>query len=507
MNIGRLSIGLLLPAATATILLLVTPPAEAQAGRSGNAPGQSGESGRLQSPPLDKQKAMSMKIPGTFTFVAAGDLIDIHPIARRDDPDIQAALNVVRGADAAAANMEANIADRRHYDGAISDHTGDSDVAADVKSMGFEIVNRANNHTTDEGTGILFETQRNLDAQGIVYAGSGRNLAEARAARFVELPKGRVGMVGVLSTGINGGSEAATYGIAGEPGLPGANILHLNTYHVLPGDQLDELRKMRDDAYTHRTEVTYPVPPLPANEPKDTLNFWGTLYKAGNVPGGLSYTMNAEDERDILRSIRNGKELSDFMAVVIHTHEDTSLLQTLFLSEHPADFLVMFAHDAIDNGADLFIGTGPHVLRGVEIYHGKPIFYGLAQFVYQLSTGEPGLSNYTSHGVDPFRTDYTGAELDYDQGANRLALPVNYDSVFAECRYENGELTQVILHPLDEGYDLPQSQRGAPRVAHGASAQRILKQLQTLSQPFGTQISIEGELGVIHVAKVEESRK
>jgi hypothetical protein len=84
---------------------------------------------------------------------------------------------------------------------------------------------------------------------------------------------------------------------------------------------------------------------------------------------------------------------------------------------------------------------------------------------------------------------------------------VNYDSVFAECRYENGELTQVILHPLDEGYDLPQSQRGAPRVAHGASAQRILKQLQTLSQPFGTQISIEGELGVIHVAKVEESRK
>jgi hypothetical protein len=506
MNIRRLFLGLALPAAVVAVPLAIVPPAIGQAARSTNGSNQSADSGRLQSPPLDPQKALSMKIQGTFTFVAAGDLIDIHPVAGRNDPDIQAALKTVRGADAAAANMEANIADRRHYDGPISDHTGDRDVAADIKSMGFEIVNRANNHATDEGTGILFETQRNLEAQGIVYAGSGRNLAEARAAHFVELPKGRIGMVGVLSTGINGGSEAATYGLGGEPGLPGANILHLNTYHVVTQDQLDELRKMRDDAYAHRSEVTYPVPPIPADEPKDRLSFWGTLYKAGSVPGGLSYTMNSEDERDILRSIRNGKELSDFMAVVIHTHEDTSLLQTLFLSEHPADFLIKFAHDAVDNGADAFLGTGPHVLRGVEIYHGKPIFYGLAQFVYQLSTGEPGLSNYTSHGVNPFNTDYTGAELDYDQGANRLALPVNYDSAFAECKYENGELTEVILHPLDEGYELPQSQRGAPRVAHGAAAQRILKQLQTLSQPFGTQVSIEGELGVIHVAKIQESR-
>ncbi len=45
--------------------------------------------------------------------------------------------------------------------------------------------------------------------------------------------------------------------------------------------------------------------------------------------------------------------------------------------------LVEFAHKAIDNGADVFIGHGVHTIRGVEIYGGKPIFYGVNSFYYQ----------------------------------------------------------------------------------------------------------------------------
>jgi poly-gamma-glutamate synthesis protein (capsule biosynthesis protein) len=332
-----------------------------------------------------------------------------------------------------------------------------------------------------------------------VYAGTGRNLGEARAAQFVELPKGRVGLVGMLSQGINGGSEAATYAFSGDPGRPGVNILHLTTFHVLPQEQIDELRKMRDEAYTHRTEFSNPVEPLSAKESKTTLNFWGTMYKAGTAPGGLSYTMNAEDEREILRSIRNGKELSDYMIAIIHSHEDNSLLQTLFLSENTPEFLVKFAHETIDNGADVFIGTGPHVLRGVEIYHGKPIFYGLSSLVNYWSTGNPPLSAYLGHHLNPFDTEYTGTDLDYDGAAFRLAIPIDFDSVFGECKYQDGKLTEVILHPIDQGYDLPQADRGTPRAAHGAAAQRILQHLQDLSKPFGTTIAIVGETGVIRV--------
>ncbi len=40
----------------------------------------------------------------------------------------------------------------------------------------------------------------------------------------------------------------------------------------------------------------------------------------------------------------------------------------------------------IDAGADVFVGHGPHVLRGIEIYKGKPIFYSLSNFIFQNET-------------------------------------------------------------------------------------------------------------------------
>ena len=52
----------------------------------------------------------------------------------------------------------------------------------------------------------------------------------------------------------------------------------------------------------------------------------------------------------------------------------------------PAQFLVTFARAMVDAGADLFVGHGPHVLRGIEIYKGKPIMYSLANFIFQNET-------------------------------------------------------------------------------------------------------------------------
>ena len=40
----------------------------------------------------------------------------------------------------------------------------------------------------------------------------------------------------------------------------------------------------------------------------------------------------------------------------------------------------------VDAGADMFVGHGPHVLRGVEIYKGKPILYSLGDFIFQNET-------------------------------------------------------------------------------------------------------------------------
>lgn len=41
-----------------------------------------------------------------------------------------------------------------------------------------------------------------------------------------------------------------------------------------------------------------------------------------------------------------------------------------------------FAHKLIDRGVDAIIGSHPHVVQGIEVYNGKPIFYSLGNFIF-----------------------------------------------------------------------------------------------------------------------------
>lgn len=51
-------------------------------------------------------------------------------------------------------------------------------------------------------------------------------------------------------------------------------------------------------------------------------------------------------------------------------------------------YMSEIGHAAIDAGADLVIGHGPHFSLPIEIYRGKPIFYGLGSFSFH--TGHRG---------------------------------------------------------------------------------------------------------------------
>ncbi len=51
-----------------------------------------------------------------------------------------------------------------------------------------------------------------------------------------------------------------------------------------------------------------------------------------------------------------------------------------FLGREPRGHLIQFAHAVVDAGADLVIGHGPHVLRGLEVYRGRLIAYSLGNF-------------------------------------------------------------------------------------------------------------------------------
>ena len=109
-----------------------------------------------QQQPVVLERELKMKVKGPFTVAVVGDLNYVHPVAGLADPDVQRALQIIRDADVGFANMESNIMDMLRYSGPITGDPGPKEIAADVKAMGFDIVSRANNHTTEGGAMGMF---------------------------------------------------------------------------------------------------------------------------------------------------------------------------------------------------------------------------------------------------------------------------------------------------------------------------------------------------------------
>src|SRR5215470_13596582 len=113
-------------------------------------------------------------------------------------------------------------------------------------------------------------------------------------------------------------------------------------------------------------------------------------------PGAYNFL----DLDESLQAIRTLRAESDLVIVGFHggaegaTHQHVLEGDETFLGEDRGD-LRRFTHAAIDAGADLILGSGPHVVRAMEVYKGKLIAYSLGNFAtygpFNLS-GENGLS-------------------------------------------------------------------------------------------------------------------
>ncbi len=435
----------------------------------------------------DATKELSMKIMEPFTFAAVGDIIIRRPMGQLDDPGFQALTKVMRAADMTYANMEGPIIDEtdESYHGP---QAGAPRAAIDdIKSMGIRVMTTSNNHTMDGGDAGMFMTNRLLDAAGITHAGSGKDLVDARRAQIGITPKGSIGVVGMYSIDPSSSPAPSRYSDARDK-WPGLDPLHVTPYNVVSAEQMSSLKKIRDASYAHRSEVTVPVAPVPANESPNELMLFGEHYKVGDKVGSLTYTIDPRDLAGIMQSIRIGKQNSDFLIVAIHCHQNSFSYQAYSHDNSTPDFLVDLAHKAIDNGADAFVGHGIHTLRGVEIYKGKPIFYGVSNFV----SHEGAAAEVT----DPSRTPANG-------GAEaQIHLPDDEEVLLTTSKYENGKLTEVRLYPADLGIEgnRPLSKAGVPMTPSPDQAQRILKLLQDISKPFGTTIAIENNVGVIRIS-------
>ena len=356
-----------------------------------------------QGPPAagarDRQRELAMSVADGFTVAAVGDCIIVRPVSQT--PGFAPVGRIVRDADVAFGNFEGTALDlartpaipQAEFGGVWI--IGSPEVAKDLKAIGFDVMSRANNHATDWGLEGMRQTNRALDEAGIVHAGAAEHRAAARAARYFDTDKGRVALISIASTFTPLSRSAPPAGQA--PGRPGVNALRTTRYSLVTRDELRALRKIRDEQPAGSVRV-------PEKEPPDELELFGVRYRVGDHRG-FSYTMDPVDEREILKSIRAAKQASDFVIVTIHAHEPGNW------SQEPADFLPTLAKEAIDAGADEFIGHGPHQVRGVEVYHGKPIFYSLGNFIFQLDLLEPVASDlYEQYKMDQATT--TDAEFD-----------------------------------------------------------------------------------------------
>ena len=446
---------------------------------------------------------------GDFTLALGGDFMLTQRISVYDEPGYLAIVEALRGADAAFVNLETTV--RRWDEGTPTMTTGTPmttlpELLDELKWLGIDIVSCANNHAYDYGENGVLATLRHLDAAGIAHAGSGKNLAEARMPAYVETKGGRVALVANTATFRPWNQASNQRGdIAGRPGI---NPLGYKSTYTVDGATFDVLRAMNVELGfakdQERARKHFYSDKEVGSVSAEEIKVFGQRVVKGTAFANTT-TANAEDVADNLRWIREARRQADWVVVSVHCHEfNAASLKAanskVELSEL-ADFVPQFARAAIDAGADVVVGHGSHTALGIEIYKGKPIFYSLGGLLFQNET-VPFIPAEAYERFDlPFNA--TPADLYDGRTANDKkgfpAYPGYWESFVPVCDYRAGKLAEIKLLPTDLGYGRPRYQRGRAVLADKELGSKILRHLQQLSKPFGTEIAIKDGIGTIAV--------
>ena len=154
----------------------------------------------------------------------------------------------------------------------------------------------------------------------------------------------------------------------------------------------------------------------------------------------------------------------------------------------------------VDAGADLFVGHGPHVLRGIELYKGQAGVLQPRRFhLRERDAAAPAqrqLRARTTSDRDAHVNDFNDARYDRDKSgfpADRLI----WEAVVAAPKFRGDQLVELALHPITLGFGKSRSVRGRPQFAEGELGQKILGDLVKLSGDMGTKITIRNGIGYV----------
>ena len=330
------------------------------------------------------------------------DLRPLAPLA------VAQAREYLAGAEVVFTNLEATVAPpgaRLPLRSATVEH-GTPEVLECLREMGFNLLSLANNHAWDLLERGMFVTREEVARKGFVFAGTGANAGEAAGAGVLDTPAGRVALVAMAS-----GAVQLTPETWAGPDKAGVNFLEVRPDGTLNPEQQERiLDAVRAAAAVAPTVLVY-----------QHNHYWGEL-RGRDGPAGR--------ERRIDRFTT------------------------------PA-WMEAWARRLIDAGASLYVAHGNPALHGIEIHRGRPIFYGLGNYIFQ------SYANLDRYG------------------------PLASLSAVVDVRFTRGRLTAVQLRPLVLA--LEGEARGAPFLAQAGEAVAVLSTVAEQSRRYGTQVRITGD--------------
>jgi poly-gamma-glutamate capsule biosynthesis protein CapA/YwtB (metallophosphatase superfamily) len=356
---------------------------------------------------------------------------------RAHAPTAAATISPLLKGDVIFTNFEATVLEKEQstHDGRFLSPPEALDA---LQALGFNLLALSDNHSFDLKVPGVQNTLREVKSRNLAHAGIGNTLEEAAAPGYLKTPKGTIALVAMASGLIaEGGSATAT--------RPGVN-------------------ELRIEAGGKPNESTTLLPAEPGNEP------------------------NPEDKQRILQNIRDARQRADLVIVYEHNHVFLNRpFGALFLEElperlAPADWLKKWTHEEIDAGADIIVMHGAPLIHGVEIYHNRPIFFDLGNFIFNVPP------------VDV-----------------QLDEPIIWESVVAHVEFQGKNLQSITFQPIvmnKIGQGQPDYQdehtnnlflqtRGLPKLATGDQARYILQRLADSSRPFGTTVEVKDDAAEI----------
>jgi len=403
----------------------------------------------------------------TFSLFLAGDMIVMRPLSEVDDARFLQLVRHIRNADAAVVNLETLF---HRFEGYPQAHSGGTymatspEIADDLAWAGIDMVSSANNHTFDYGTIGVIENLRNLAKAQIVAAGAGEDLQQARAVRYFHHPRGTVALISAASTFVPYGKASRSRpDLRGRPGLN--PLTFSRTAMDVPAGMADLLASLAR-----------------------LVGYSGTRFKSKQfdlfgveITRGRSFALHTgkrvspNDVKANLAAITEASRSADLTIVSIHAHT-----QGRWLSD--------FAHQTIDAGADVFIAHGPHEIRGIEIYKGRPIFYSLGNFFYEQHHIERLPSEYFDRyelGVDATVQDAMEARFAKSGELDKREI---WEGLGAIVKFRDNAMLTIRLIPLDLGIGKAQSVRGRPLVASPTLGRSIIDVVKSESDAYGTEV-------------------